>query len=406
MFQTALLPNALAFVTALLLSILQPNVAQADVDFTNLPTVEQVLEEHVGSDARDTAARQHAALITLMSYIEKTTGKGWHEANAMPPAAGAKYEQYKKARTELQRRDGGQNASNYMNDNAFRLEVLGPHMPLGTRVMMKVANAIEPTVESGQALAEDLGISPKRMASFLVVLLLLIPGVLGFISQIISRFGILPSKPSELRVGRARYQLFSRTGEVTHYGKGRSVTTHVTGSQDHVSSHSTTSVHQEFWLEDADGNESEVQLTNWNVSLHEGHVVSWVTAAKAGKKRRPFIAIRNHSTNASFFNDDMIRRIVKVRAWFVWIVAVCCVSAFFIDDKSIRLRAFQVLAVVFVLGWIHRWIGTRLRTKRFKKQLSKQYFPTFQAAADACSQPIVVDPDVIQGPGGLTIQRG
>lgn len=69
---------------------------------------------------------------------------------------------------------------------------------------------------------------------------------------------------------------------------------------------STTIVHDQFFLEDANGREHSFQLQGFNVACREGNSLTVVWAIKAGQQRGPYVAVVNNSTQTRFYNEKAI----------------------------------------------------------------------------------------------------
>ena len=338
---------------AILVGLGSPAVVQAQ-SAADFPTVEEVREEHQGEDELDTAARQAAAFTILMLEIKDTTGKHPWTIQDMPPDAQARYHEYAAARQDAYDRGGQSGMFEYYHDGDFTYEVKKPRLSPSKRAL---AVAARPIMAVGE-MAADAGVSEADVSRVFGAIVFSVLALVALLLQMLRRVRISESKPDELRVGRRRYQLFTHTGEVTHYMKGHSVRTHVTSSGGYqgttystaptVSSYNTTHVHQNFWIRKANGKEVELDLTDWSVSVHDGHIVSPMYAAKRGKDRGPLVGIHNHSTDETMYYDWALRKIVKVRAWPVVVVSLLSSAAVgaLMNQEEAKF-AISVLAGIF-----------------------------------------------------------
>ncbi|RZK28133.1 MAG: hypothetical protein EOO63_11915 [Hymenobacter sp.] len=69
---------------------------------------------------------------------------------------------------------------------------------------------------------------------------------------------------------------------------------------------STTVVHDQFFLEDANGQEHSFQLQGFNLACREGNSLTVVWAIKAGQQRGPYVAVLNNTTQNRFYNEKAI----------------------------------------------------------------------------------------------------
>lgn len=382
---------------AVLVGVGSPAVVQAQ-SAADFPTVEEVREEHQGGDELDTAARHAAAFTILMLEIKDTTGKHPWTIQDMPPDAQARYHEYAEARQDAYDLGGQSGMFKYYHDRGFTYEVKKPRLPPSKRALAVVAR---PLIAVGE-MAADAGASVVDVSRVFGAIVFSVLAVIALLLQILRRVRISESKPNELRVGRRRYQLFTHTGEVTHYMKGHSVRTHVTSSGGYqgtthstaptVSSYSTTHVHQNFWIRRANGKELELDLTDWSVSVHDGHIVSPIYAAKRGKDWGPLVGIHNHSTDETMYHDWALRKIVKVRAWPVLVVSLLSsAAAGAVMSQEEAKFVMALLSGIFWFALFHKWIGTRRRIKSAKRLICNVYIPTIEQDVEEVKHSRAVD---------------
>jgi hypothetical protein len=96
--------------------------------------------------------------------------------------------------------------------------------------------------------------------------------------------------------GMTSYKLYHATGAAYGVSKGISTTTTVSGNAYSVVSSATEHVHDQFQIEVQGGKDSSVQLTDLNIALAPGQLVSAVWAIRRGEKRGPYVLIHNHTT--------------------------------------------------------------------------------------------------------------
>lgn len=112
------------------------------------------------------------------------------------------------------------------------------------------------------------------------------------------------------------YEIYSVTGRVLdakkHYetrvsgGGGGGYSNQGTGYTAPVKISSTTVIHDTIFLEDQDGKEHALELTNYNIVSREGNEMTAVWAIKKNKKNGPYVAIFNHTLSKVEFNGNKL----------------------------------------------------------------------------------------------------
>jgi len=108
--------------------------------------------------------------------------------------------------------------------------------------------------------------------------------------------------------------LHHATGPVEGASKLGTTSVYGGGSYDQgISISSSTTIHEEFFLKQADGHSESIQLVGWNFPVANGHMVSGVWAVKEGEARGTYLVMRNHSTRdtssaMSFLSQNLQRR--------------------------------------------------------------------------------------------------
>jgi hypothetical protein len=229
----------------------------------------------------------------------------------------------------------------------------------------------------------------------MVIALLLL--ALGLAREI-RPFGLVVSDPFTIRSGWTSYKVYSSTGTVLSPTKSRVVTTHVSGGGGQpVSTSTSTSIHDQFFIRESDGRERAIQLTNMNLALREGHLVSAVWCIRKGKKNGDYFLFRNHSTRDVNFVGWRVMTLLRPKVWPVLLlifIALMGVAA------SVHMRIphlfnimsadntagslFGLLAAVFAVPvgfFIVFAIVTILRVRRFKRQIAGTLLPIFDQRA-------------------------
>jgi len=133
------------------------------------------------------------------------------------------------------------------------------------------------------------------------------------------RFRVDSSDPTRFDGAGRLYRIHSATGRV----HGVSKTTTTTPEKIELSAQyfgstlggvsgkvrSRKTVLDQFFVTDASGNDTSIQLTNFNVAVADGHTVTAAWGIRKGKKSGKYFMVANHSTGQRFFNDDALFRI-------------------------------------------------------------------------------------------------
>ncbi|MBT4836450.1 MAG: hypothetical protein HON94_03795 [Methylococcales bacterium] len=88
--------------------------------------------------------------------------------------------------------------------------------------------------------------------------------------------------------------LFEFTGEVIDHNKW--ATTRVSGSSQSVSS--STTVHDQIFIKNADGSEKSWSISGENMAIRVGHKISLIWMVKKSKERGSYVAYYNHTLNS------------------------------------------------------------------------------------------------------------
>jgi hypothetical protein len=86
---------------------------------------------------------------------------------------------------------------------------------------------------------------------------------------------------------------------------------------------SYTTVHDQFFVIDAEGNERAFQMSNWNLALRDGQVLSAVWAGDKG----PLVLFRNHNTRVTVPDPAPIKDLLQANgAALIFLVTVAMVG--------------------------------------------------------------------------------
>lgn len=80
----------------------------------------------------------------------------------------------------------------------------------------------------------------------------------------------------------------------------------------HISS--TTTTHDQIFLQASDGSEHALKLQNWDLACRESHELIATWMMKKGAKSGPYVAIRNMTTGSTDYNDKALAQLT--RPWY------------------------------------------------------------------------------------------
>jgi hypothetical protein len=207
-----------------------------------------------------------------------------------------------------------------------------------------------------------------------IIIVAAIFGLIGLYRRC-GRFSLVKPELTRLRAGGHKYNVHTFTGRLldpTTRGE-----TLVSGSS-YVSGYvyegtgsisgggrvtSRTIVHDQFFIEDAEGRQRAFQMQNLNLAVSENHIVSVIWAIRPSKKTGPYIAVRNHTTNTLTYHDAGIKLLTRGRLIVHLFVCFCLLIAFF---------PLLVLAIVM----------PRYRANRFKASGAAALVSRLDALAD------------------------
>ncbi len=72
---------------------------------------------------------------------------------------------------------------------------------------------------------------------------------------------------------------------------------------------SQTITHDQVFLADGNGREHALKLQNWDLATREGHELTAVWVVRKGKSSGPYLAIRNHTTDDTQYNDSELAKL-------------------------------------------------------------------------------------------------
>jgi hypothetical protein len=426
-------------VLALCCSTVVAALAEAQQYVNEFPEPARVIAAYDGPDSLDRTARQHAALRVLRQVVvDMMYDRIGRDREGGRPHVWQTPDEYRLERAyalaEGQLREPGFDLAEWhrlgaasprsqwhhvvdqyaMLDTVFRDDVLqrffspawvAGYLAATRRVDIRVAaskkserDANRPSAQQSRPQARRSPSSDARRSAagtqlreYTVVALLLL--ALGFAREI-RRFGLDGSDPFTIRSGWTRYQVHSSTGTVLSPTKSRVVTTHVSGGgagNQPISSSTSTSIHDQFFIRESNGYESGLQVTDMNLALRDGHQVSAVWGIRKGKKTGAYIVFRNHTTRNVDFVDSKVKAMLQPSIWPVFpliftavVVGAGAANGCMWCSFSITKESSFSTAVIVMVGFaIVRAIARTRRVHRLKRQLADMLFPILDQRATA-----------------------
>jgi hypothetical protein len=360
------------------------------------PTLEHVMAETRGSDELDTAARQAAAFNILSDVVVTLApGRDTPGGGSFSPKEQALNSLYKNAEVKADmvayrivdpkniqndaRDKWNKHRDEYIASGSFRDSVLR-FLPQEQRVSLaeefkkrvseikalsarRIALAAKPVVEMSTV---DRDLAPR---SQLLSQLALVAGMMLVfgIARELRPFGLDSSNEPMIRAGGKRHHIYSFAGMALSPTKTRETRTSVSGGYNNtpISSSTSTTVHDQFFLRDKSGAERAFQLTNLDVAVREGHDMVVLWANRKGKGG--YFLFNNRSTSSFLFINGVLSSILQPRMWLVLPVTVI---GMWLGGVSLLTCVIVPIAFFVWRAWIRK-----SRMRRFKKEILEKLLP-------------------------------
>lgn len=185
-----------------------------------------------------------------------------------------------------------------------------------------------------------------------------------------------------LTLNNKNYELQSTTGKVLSSGKnmetkvsgggGGGYTNRGSGYTAPVSITSKTTVHDQFFLEDANGKEHAFQLSDFNLACRDGNILTVVAAINIKKDNGPYISVINHSTDKVYFDPIALKQICEPNR----LIYVLALIAFAFIAISASAEVGIVLTILAAVGVAVYYKSTLDKSTKTVKGLIKpaEYF--------------------------------
>ena len=150
-----------------------------------------------------------------------------------------------------------------------------------------------------------------------------------------------------------------------------------TDSSGNVRGGVSSTVHDDIFIIDKNGNEHSLQLSNFNVAVREGNKISIIWGVKKGEEKGSYILLANHSTNVVdkkktvYFNFWLHKKVGCM--WYVLNLIpgiIYYVLTLFLGVVGTIPIFFGLLTPLVYIGW---FIFAYLRLKRKIKRINKQF---------------------------------
>lgn len=123
------------------------------------------------------------------------------------------------------------------------------------------------------------------------------------------------------------------------------------GNLDDIQISSSSTLHKQVFLEDANGQQHPVQLTGWDIPLIRGNTLTVVWLIEAGRNWGPYTLVHNHTTGQYLWSEASLKRFCQNNwgKWALWgaLVPAVAVWPFF---GVIGAAIFGVLGATAGLG--------------------------------------------------------
>ena len=163
---------------------------------------------------------------------------------------------------------------------------------------------------------------------------------------------------STITIHNKEYRIYEVTGKILESNKQRELhvygsggggaTYNGTGGTAPVNIQSSTTIHDEFFLIDQYGQEHSIKLTNWDVSLREGHKIQVIWVISPNQERGPYVVLNNHNLKNITTQPQIIKSIAKKHySKNFWLSILAAVVLSFI------LKSFVIFLILAIGSWFY-----------------------------------------------------
>lgn len=145
-----------------------------------------------------------------------------------------------------------------------------------------------------------------------------------------------------------------------------------TGYNAPVTIKSTTTVHDQFFLEDKEGREHAFQLTDFDLACRDGNTVTVLSAFKQEKKTGHFIVVVNHSTGKTYYNEKSLQKISA--PWLIPYIGGFIVAMFLFIKLMEGSTAVVTLFILFIALLIYYTVTMKKNVKFVKASVNPSLY--------------------------------
>ena len=401
--------NKILAEVSLLLLLCSANAFALDPPWLDeFPDLERIAADNDSGDRFDDLARQAGIVRQLREAINILAGeRRWN--NQLTPDEKAVIARYWDADNLIQSQaeiiapktvsDGESpwtrwyiQASRYELDDNLRAATISTYFSAETLRRLGYADTEHAALAArGRALtSEGFGMKPKshwdkqtpdEKLESIAITAFFVLFALPFLYREMRRFGIRKDDPLQLQAGFRRYALHWFSGIVENYNKSTEITTTTTTTQyaqggTSIRHKVTKTTYEYFELVSGDVRHN-IQLTNANLNLQNGHRTTAVWAIRKRKDEGPYILMFDRTTGETKPVSIALWQIFRVRYWLMlplvllgaWLAII---ANMFGVGSNIGLSASGQAFTVLFVGWIPLLIIFMLiaswRSRRFQKR--------------------------------------
>lgn len=134
-----------------------------------------------------------------------------------------------------------------------------------------------------------------------------------------------------------------------------------------VEIHSTTTVHDDLYLLNANGQEKHFALTDWRISARIGHTMQVLWLIAENEQTGPYVAVYNKNLNQCFWKNDALQELANAhyRKQFWGSLLAVAVLAYVVGS-------FWLLFLGGIGTWIYWSKQKQVLVAEFKKAVTAQ----------------------------------
>lgn len=336
---------------------------QTDRYLKSMPSVKKVMSDFQSNDKLDAAAQRSAAFTLLKDMMAVITDNEMgHKKRSQ--LYQQKHDAYHKAWSDVQKealstfdpKETGlqsprarwyEKEGNYRFSPDFEKKILDLYFPPEWQkryqdIKNRYAGYDETPATSGTTMEAPAPKKRTAMAGnqtrqiFLIALATLLIVVMPVVIFVVQKPYTLSGDQVHVR-GR-KFQLYHITGIVV--GKDRDKETQVhstgggydstTGRYTSPTYHTTTTIHERIYLQDGEGKEHVIELTNWDLPVRPDHHITAIWAIRNKRQRGPYIQVLNHTTGRQHYMKNIIATMLQPvwKRWYTLIFLVLLALSF------------------------------------------------------------------------------